>query len=92
MAYLLSRLIYLRKQMMRNQLTMGNQMMLFAGASLGFTFLICMISIICISNFGYGLKPLLLVNGKNHGEDYAFQPLEYRGGHHSFVSQRFDLD
>ena len=75
MAYLVSRLIYMRNQMMRNLLVMGNMMML----------------LVCICNFGYGLKPLL-TDHKNQRPDYEFQPLGHRGGHQSFVSQRFDLD
>jgi hypothetical protein len=77
---------------MRHLLVMGNEMMLFAIAALAFTTLVCINSIVCICNFGYGLKPLLSLGDKNQRKEYEFQPLRHRAGHQSFMSQRFDLD
>jgi hypothetical protein len=77
---------------MNHLLVMSNEMLLFAGAALAFTTLICINSVVCMFNFGYGLKPLLTLGDKNKKQEYEFQPLGHRLGHQSFVSTRFDLD
>lgn len=77
---------------MNHLLTMSNEMMLFASIALAFTTLICINLLVCMFNFGYGLKPLLLLGDKNQKQEYEFQLLGHRLGHQSFVSTRFDLD
>lgn len=77
---------------MNDLLVMSNEMMLFAGAALAFTISICINLVICMFNFGYGLKPLLSLGDESQKQEYEFQPLGHRSGHQSFVSTRFDLD
>jgi len=91
-AYLVSRIVYMKNMERNHLITMGNEMMLFAGAALAFTTLICINFMVCMFNFGYGLKPLLLLGDKDQKQEYEFQPLGHRSGHQSFVSTRFDLD
>ena len=81
----------MRDETVRGRLELGNEMLLFGSAALVFAILVCVNSAICMSNFGYGLKPLLSF-GEKHRQEYEFRPLMLRPGNHSFVSNRFDLD
>jgi hypothetical protein len=82
----------MRNLIAKNLLVLGNEMMLFAGAALAIAILICINSIVCMLNFGYGLKPLLLLGDKNQRQESEYQPLRRVSGSYSHVSQRFDLD
>ncbi|PVI05328.1 hypothetical protein DM02DRAFT_639317 [Periconia macrospinosa] len=65
-AYLISRIIVVRSESIQKGLELGNEMLLFAGAALAFTSFICINSMVCISNFGYGLKPLLFKSSQDY--------------------------
>ena len=84
-------MVVVRNATVGGRLELGNEMLLFGSAALIFATLICVNSAICMSNFGYGLKPLLSF-GEKPRQEYEFRPLMLRPGNHSFVSKRFDLD
>ncbi|PSN68082.1 hypothetical protein BS50DRAFT_600036 [Corynespora cassiicola Philippines] len=88
-AYLNSRIAAMYGKGIRGNTGFKDEMLLFAFSSLNFSVLICLNSIVCVGNFGKGLKPLLLYHGREEKEaSYEFQPLHYQG----YQSSRLDLD
>lgn len=62
-------------------------MLFFAGSSLALATVACLNAIVCLLNFGQGLKPLLLDSGWKTGQ-YEFEPIHV----HARLSSRLELD
>ncbi|PVH91645.1 hypothetical protein DM02DRAFT_545403 [Periconia macrospinosa] len=91
-AYLVSRIVVLCGNGIRANTILKNEMLLFAGSALAFNAFICINSVLCITNFGCGLKPLLSGEISNERQPYEFHSLGYQPANQSFVSRRLSLD
>ncbi|KAF4452116.1 hypothetical protein F53441_5049 [Fusarium austroafricanum] len=96
MGYLISRLIVLNGTGLLAKTLMKEEMLLFASFALVFTVVSVVAAIICMMNFGKGLKPLLLGQGTNDAPSNAMElnprHLSLRTVNSDHMSKRFDID
>ena len=86
MAYLLSRILVLNGTGERSRTLLKDEMLLFAGTALALATLACITAIVCVCNFGKGLKPLLQ-NSSWKQTPHEFEPvMEHR------YAERIQLD
>lgn len=86
MAYLVSRILVLNGNSIRANTLLKDEMMLFAGTALTLATMVCANAMLCVANFGKGLKPLLQ-NSSWKQRPHEFEPINQ----HRY-SERIDLD
>ncbi|EOD43537.1 hypothetical protein UCRNP2_9767 [Neofusicoccum parvum UCRNP2] len=98
-AYLISRIIVLCGNGWRSKTIMKDEMLFFAFVALIFVFFTLVTSILCIANFGHGLRPHLLgLTGRKSPQDpddpYRFERLSHAAPPppEMLASRRFALD
>ncbi|KAF2845787.1 hypothetical protein T440DRAFT_493206 [Plenodomus tracheiphilus IPT5] len=86
MAYLLNRILAILGTGPRANTALKDEILLFAGTALGLATLACLTAMLCVVNFGKGLKPLL----GNYSWKQAPQEFEPVNQHR--YSERIELD
>lgn len=86
MAYLLSRILVLNGNGVRSKTLLKDEMLLFAGTALALATMACFNAMLCVANFGKGLKPLLQ-NSSWRQKPHEFEPINQ----HRYA-ERIELD
>jgi hypothetical protein len=86
MAYLVTRILLLTGDGWFSKTPQKDEMLLFGSVALALASLACITAIVCVFNFGKGLKPLLQ-RGSWKQTPHEFEPINQ---HH--YAQRIELD